>query len=151
MSFVQFCFKTLGGAERQLTLHAYIWDALKGAHRMAPAQLDDLCRRLLGDQKLSLNPRMLHKKQNAPVVPKAGPATVGPAPCPVLAPLLPVPAPVGVGLDAPLASLAVMPKAGPKIASILQTVADRYLAALGEPAHKKKRFGLPAAAVKSKG
>ena len=55
-------FKTLGGTERQVTLHAYIWDALKGAHRMAPAQLDDLCRRLLGDQKLSFDLRVLHKQ-----------------------------------------------------------------------------------------
>ena len=80
-------FKTFGPTERQVTFDQFVWGVLKHIHRLPVADLEGLCRTMVGDVKAkSLNPHLIHKKKTVAAVPPAAPE-YGPAPAPSFIPL----------------------------------------------------------------
>ena len=60
-------FKVLGGAERQLTLHSYIFDVLNAIHKKDKADLDHLCIIMACDARAkSLNICLCHRRAKPP-------------------------------------------------------------------------------------
>ena len=60
-------FKVLGGAERQLTLHSYIFDVLIAIHKKDKAGLDNLCIIMACDARTkSLNICLRHRRAKPP-------------------------------------------------------------------------------------
>lgn len=123
-------FRSRDGAEAHVTMHSFMWDALKAVHRLSGADLDNICLRMLGDVKTkSWNPGLRHTVRK--VVPIADVAAdVGPAPSPFIptVPPVPLPAPPSDPLDAPLSSL--MPALAPAhvAAHEFKTPAHEYMA-----------------------
>ena len=103
-----------------------MFNVLKLVHRLPNVDLDDLCRRMLGDTKAKgLNPHLMHRKRGAAAKLAAEPAA-GPEYGPRLAAVLipkpkpvpkPSPAPVDPD-DAPLAALGAASVPSPGAAGV---------------------------------
>ncbi len=142
--------RSFGGAERQVTLHVFIWDVLKAVHKKRPKDMDELVRRMVGDvKKYGLNPTLRHPKPKGAAAPPPVPAAAaaaGPTPAP------PIPAPAVAAAAAP-APPACPPAAAPAAPSHVSHK-DFLVKALAAVKHsakhgpKKKPLKLPKLAYK---
>lgn len=145
--------RTHGGAERQISLHAFVWGALKAVHKKTNKDLDDLCRRMLGDvKKLALNPQLRHPKAKvaAKSDAKAAPTPV-PNAEPKASPIAAAPAAAAVASPAAAAAAPAPPPDGavplPAAVSAKDFLAKAHAAAKAAPPAKKKGHSLKLPAV----
>ena len=141
--------RSFGGAERQVTLHVFIWDVLKAVHKKKPKDMDELVRRMVGDvKKYGLNPTLRHPKPKGAAAPPPVPAAAAAGPTP--APPIPAPAVAAAAAPAPPACPPAAAPAAPSHVSHKDFLVKALAAVKHSAKHgpKKKPLKLPKLAYK---